>query len=853
MNSRATTTTDIRSLISKLDKSCRQIVSQAADLAYRHQHAVLDIEHLLAAFFDVEDEPLLKRAVAAGFHVADAQAGLKRLLQTFKSEGGMPPALSDRLVGALRDAWLAVSLKPGNQTVSIEALLTVIMLNDRIYLRLLSDVPDLIQLALALQEGAKPHSVREIDQQDASLYSTLEKFTIDLTARAKAGDIDPVIGRDGEISQVVEILLRRRQNNPILTGEAGVGKTAIVEGLAQRIAAGLVPQALKNVRVCSLDMGLLRAGSAMRGEIESRIKAIIAEIATAEQPVILFIDEAHTLVTSAAGQAEQSDVANLIKPELARGTLRTIAATTWAEYKRYFEKDAALSRRFQTVRVGEPSAAVTVDILHGLVPVLQKHHGVYVMQSAVEAAVRLSSRYIQDRQLPDKAISVLDTACARAVASLTGPINEEVGLRQRVELLTVRLVALQNELIWTGLGADVIAAVQLELNAIQARLADASIVSLSSSDTLVQASNCQINESLTALPYPPVRVGSEEVASVIADWTGVPSQKMLQDQFGLAARLEETLAHRVVGQKAAVHIICDRVRAYSAKLEDPSRPIGVFMLTGPSGVGKTETAHALAEAFFGKVGITIVNMSEYQEAHTVSKLKGAPAGYVGYGQGGILTEAIRRQPYGLLLLDEVEKAHPDVLDLFLQVFDKGFMEDSEGIVVDFKNTLVLMTSNAGSELLESIGNSEEISVQDVIGLMPLLQQQLLRHFKPAFLGRTQVVPYFTLGETELRCIVKIKMHALCQRFQDSYREVLEFDNKVIDAVVAHCASRTIGARWIDQYISENILSRLSSYVLDCLSLGKSVPAVRIATCHHGSIFVEPIGVPVKIDVAATIQ
>lgn len=848
MNSTTTTTTDLRSIVSRLDKRCRHFVSQAADLAYRNQHAVLDIEHVLASFCDAEDDPLLMDAANAGFQVAAARARLKNLLLTFRSEGSLPPALSDRLVRALRDAWFGVSLEPGAHAVSIEALLDVVLSANGAFASVLSDVPELTKLVSVLRRATRPVAAHNVSHQEAAVYSTLAKYTVDLTARAKAGDIDPILGRDAEISQVVEVLLRRRQNNPILTGEAGVGKTAIVEGLAQRIAAGLVPQALQNVRLCSLDMGLLRAGSAMRGEIELRIKAIITEIATAEQPVILFIDEAHTLVAGAGGHAEQSDIANLIKPELARGTLRTIAATTWAEYKRYFEKDAALSRRFQTVRVGEPSTSVAEDILHGLVPVLQKHHGVYVMQSAVEAAVRLSTRYIQDRQLPDKAISVLDTACARAVAALTGPVNEEVGLCQRAELLSSRLVALQRERVWTGMGDDVIATVERDLNAIQGRFDKMPAVNGTRTKTPAQADSLQAEERPVDQSQPPVRVGSEDVASVIADWTGVPSQKMLMDQFTLAARLEEALADRVVGQRAAVRILCDRVRAYSAKLEDPSRPIGVFMLTGPSGVGKTETAHALAEAFFGQAGITVVNMSEYQEAHTVSKLKGAPAGYVGYGQGGILTEAIRRRPYGLLLLDEIEKAHPDVLDLFLQVFDKGFLEDSEGVAIDFKNTLVLMTSNAGSELLESVGPSGEHGVSELEALMPQLQKQLLQHFKPAFLGRTQIVPYFVLAESELRSIVKMKMHALSQRFEGSYREVLEFDDEVIDMVVRRCASCTIGARWIDQYISENILSRLSSYVLACLSQGDPVSGVRIV-CRDGSMVVEPLEVVADVDVA----
>lgn len=833
MSTHSAATTDIRSMVSKLDTNCRKIVSDAADLAYRSTHAVLDVEHVLFIFCNASepDEPLLRKLKASGLDVAAVRKEMNQQLASIKKGDGLPPALSDRLVQVLRDAWFEASLVSPPIAVSVEILLRAIVLNEALFARLCRDMPGLQGLAQVARIAEKEKEAATWDGQ--AMHSHLAKYTVDLTARAAAGEIDPVIGRDSEISQVVEILLRRRQNNPILTGEAGVGKTSIVEGLAQRIFAGLVPEALKNVRICSLDMGLLRAGAAMRGEIESRLKGIISEVAASEVPVILFIDEAHTIVAGAAGQGEQSDIANLIKPELARGTLRTIAATTWAEYKRFFEKDAALSRRFQTVRVAEPSVPASEDILQGLVPILQKHHGVYIMQSAVEAAVRLSSRYMQDRQLPDKAISVLDTACARAVAALTGPANQEVNLSQRAELLSGRLRALQRERDWTGAGEDEIAVVENELAQVKAQLDTASVADAATTTAITTADA----DNASAQTVPAVRVASEDVASVIADWTGVPSQKMLSDQYNMVAELEKTLALRVVGQRDAVRIISDRVRAYTAKLEDPSRPIGVFMLAGPSGVGKTETAHALAEGFFGQGGITVINMSEYQEAHTVSKLKGAPPGYVGYGQGGVLTEAIRRRPYGLLLLDEVEKAHPDVLDLFLQVFDKGFMEDSEGIVVDFKNTLVILTSNAGTELLESIDTTVARSPEEQEAFLENLQQALLQHFKPAFLGRTQVVPYYTLSKPELHCIVKMKLDAIRRRFETSYRAELIFDEIVLESIVSHCASQMIGARWIDQYISQNILSRLSTYVLDRLSLGEAVTTAKV-TLSDGHIAIE---------------
>jgi type VI secretion system protein VasG len=805
---------DVRQLVSKLDRNCRHVFSMAADLAYGKRHVALDAEHVLFVFLDINDDPVIRRSVANGFDVSMAKTAVSGLLSLYQTDKALPPAMSDQIVDVLRSTWLSVSLESQNGLIDIHSFVRNIMAHEAIFKRLSSAFPSIaiLQKAFEISSENEPHTDKYL--RINPLHSNLARFTVDLTERAKAGEIDPVIGRESEISQVVEILLRRRQNNPILTGDAGVGKTAIIEGLAMRVASGLVPKGLLDVRICSLDMGLLRAGASMRGEIEARIKGIIAEIATSDQPVILFIDEAHTLVAGAGSQGEQGDIANLIKPELARGSLRTIAATTWAEYKRYFEKDAALSRRFQNVQVAEPTLNVTEDILQALVPSLQKHHGVYILQSAVKSAVQLSSRYIQGRQLPDKAISVLDTACARAVASLTGPANEHLSLSRRKDLLTARLDALQMEF---SLGLSTIDEVEL----VKKSLMDAQTILAG----VVESVRNDISQK-TDLYQP--RVGDEEVASVIADWSGVPSQKMLLDQRLLAVHLEVAMAKRVVGQKHALSMISDGVRSYAANLGDPSKPIGVYMLAGPSGTGKTETAHALAEAFFGNSCMTVVNMSEYQESHTVSKLKGAPAGYIGYGQGGVLTEAVRRQPYGILLLDEVEKAHPDVLNLFLQVFDKGFMEDSEGVSVDFKNILILMTSNAGSDFLESIGSFKDRSIEEITPITEELRARLSKLFQPAILGRAQIVPYFPLEKDDIRSIVQMKLDSIKRRFDCTHAATLVFDSQVFERVVELCASSEIGARWIDQFISENILNRLSIYVLEKMASRTKIGSVRFS-------------------------
>lgn len=755
---------EVRALVSRLDNTCKQMIVQAAESAYKQGHPSLEVEHVLITIMSAGPKDVLNRFEIAGVNLKAVIGELLRSIGTFHTGSSLPPALSEALVDILRTAWLMVSLnKPGVATIGVDVVLAAIAGNAVLMSRLSEEVPTLRRLSACLLPPSGNEQDERIADQERS--SALARFTVDLTKRAAAGEIDAVVGRDREIAQLIEILLRRRQNNPILTGEAGVGKTAIVEGLAQRIARGLVPEALGNVSICSIDMGLLKAGAGVRGEIESRLKAIISEVQASPTPVILFVDEAHMLVGGAGQGGDQSDIANLIKPELARGTLRTIAATTWSEYKRYLEKDAALSRRFQVVKVEEPTLLQAGEILQGLIPALENHHRVSVTQAAVDAAVKLSHRYIHGRQLPDKAISAIDTACARAVAGRSKCAADQEGTNE--------------------IGGQ-----------------------------------------------PDIIVDEGHVASVIADWTGVPSQQMLADQHQMVMTLGERLSERIIGQQHAIRTICGRVEAYAARLEDPARPIGVFMLAGPSGVGKTETAHALAEAFFGGPhSMTLVNMSEYQEAHTVSKLKGAPPGYVGYGQGGVLTEAVRRRPYGLLLLDEVEKAHSDVLDLFLQIFDKGCIEDAEGIRVDFKNTLIILTSNAGSELIERV-DIRTLAGDKLRDFDRMLRDDLLRNFKAAFLGRVHVVPFSHLGKDELRQIVQARLESLAGRFAAAYSSTLSFAPELIDLVAERCLGGSLGARLVDQFIAEHVVTRIAGYVLERMAQRAPVKAIRAFVDHE---------------------
>ncbi|SCU76193.1 ATP-dependent protease Clp, ATPase subunit [Cupriavidus necator] len=704
--------------------------------------------------------------------------------------------------------------------------------------------------------------------------SALEQFTVDLTALARAGAIDPVRGRDSEIRQLVDVLLRRRQNNPILTGEAGVGKTAVVEGFAQRIVAGDVPPALRQVSVRSLDLALLQAGAGVKGEFENRLKSVIAEVAASPVPVILFIDEAHQLI-GAGGSEGQGDAANLLKPALARGELRTIAATTWAEYKKYIERDPALARRFQIVKVDEPAEAAAVDMLRGMVRKLEAHHGVEILDDAVRDAVKLSHRYVSGRQLPDKAISVLDTACARVAAAQSGVPEAIEALGRAIESAENQLRILRHEAA-TGTGrADEIAAVTRqrdEARAQHARLSDklateklaveeilawrrriaAFLEKESQADAAADgeddenadsaeslgASLARLEKGLEAVqndePMVPVCVDSAAVAEVISGWTGVPVGRMLADELHTVLYLQDKLGERVVGQDEALDAIARRIRTFRADLDDPGKPVGVFLLVGPSGVGKTETAHALADLLYGgERNMITVNMSEFQEAHSVSGLKGAPPGYVGYGRGGVLTEAVRRRPYSVVLLDEMEKAHPDVLELFFQVFDKGVMEDGEGVPIDFRNTVILLTSNAAQDVItEASRGGRRPPPQE---LVEKLRPALLRQFSPAFLARLVLVPYYHLGDAQIRNIVDLKLARLAQRFSRNHNARLSWDEALAQAVTQRCTEVDSGARNVDHILTQSVLPELARRVLEQLSISEPFGGVHLSLDTGGGV------------------
>ncbi len=728
----------------------------------------------------------------------------------------------------------------------------------------------------------------------------LKQFSIDLTERARKGELDPIVGRDEEIRQLVDILMRRRQNNPILTGEAGVGKTAVVEGFALRIAAGDVPPPLKEVSLRTLDVGLLQAGASMKGEFENRLRQVIEEVQASPKPIILFIDEAHTLI-GAGGAAGTGDAANLLKPALARGTLRTVAATTWSEYKKYIEKDPALTRRFQVVQVDEPSEEKAILMVRGIASTLENHHKVQLLDEGLESAVRLSHRYIPARQLPDKAVSLLDTACARVAISQSAEPPEVEDCRRRIEGLTTELAIIGRE---TAVGVETVerarsaseklATEQERLVGLKARweseqgvvqqildlraqlrggaapvegtgsrLEQAASTAASSPATpseatagaaapetaaavpgLSEAERAATLEKLRTLqtelaalqgerPLILPSVDAQAVASVVADWTGIPLGRMVKDEVKAVLDLAETLNKRVIGQRHALEAIAARIQTSRAKLDNPNKPIGVFMLAGPSGVGKTETGLALAEALYGgEQNIITINMSEFQEAHTVSTLKGAPPGYVGYGEGGLLTEAVRRKPYSVVLLDEVEKAHPDVHEIFFQVFDKGWMEDAEGRYIDFHNTVILLTTNVGTDLIMSMCKDPEL-LPDVEGLSQALRAPLLKTFPPALLGRIVTIPYYPLSDEMLATIIRLQLNRIVRRIADNHRAALSYDDAVVDLIAKRCAEVESGARVVDAILTNTVLPAISREFLNRTMEGKTVERVTVGVDESG--------------------
>jgi type VI secretion system protein VasG len=880
----------LKSLIGKLNDTCRSALEGAAGLCLTRTHYDVDIEHLFLKLSETPDTDLQR--VLRQYEVDQARLSrdLTRALDRLKTGNARTPALSPRIPRLLTEAWTAASIGFGAPRIRSGHLLLALLTNEDLARLARESSPEFQKISPEDLQARLPDVVAGSgeDKDEARLGApegaegrpvgtgktpSLDQYTIDLTTRARKGEIDPVLGRDFEIRQMVDILTRRRQNNPILTGEAGVGKTAVVEGLALRIAAGDVPPPLRNVSLRVLDLALLQAGAGVKGEFENRLKSVIAEVKASPQPVILFIDEAHTMI-GAGGQAGQGDAANLLKPALARGELRTVAATTWSEYKKYFEKDAALARRFQVIKVEEPTEPQGVAMMRGLVGMLENHHNVRILDEAVDAAVRLSHRYISGRQLPDKSVSVLDTACARvAVGQMATPapvedcrrqiaqIETEVGIleresitggdfRERLEELAKEKAAAESRLAelegrWAEekrlIGEMRAIREKLEAHALAGKKAgkgEQGDGRLEPAEVeRQQAELARLTGELTKVqgetPLMQVCVNGQTIAAVVSGWTGIPVGKMVKDEIETVLGLKDLMARRIIGQPQALEAISQRIRTARAKLEDPRRPTAVFMLVGPSGVGKTETALTLADVLFGgERNMVTINMSEYQEGHTVSGLKGSPPGYVGYGEGGVLTEAVRRKPYCVVLLDEIEKAHTDVVELFYQVFDKGVLEDAEGREIDFKNTVILMTSNVGTDTIMKLSADPETRPEPE-ALVDALRPDLLKAFKPAFLGRLIVVPYYPIGDDAMRRIIELQLGRIRTRLQENNRAQFTYDDAVVTEVARRCTEVESGARNVDHILTRTLLPEVSREFLARMAAGESISKVHVSVDGGG--------------------
>lgn len=853
---------EFKSLVERLNPSCRAALETAAGTCLNRTHYEICIEHLLVRLLDDARSDIQLILRQAEIDPGRLQRALEQSLESFKSGNGGRPQFSPLLPELFADAWLIASVELYEGTIRSGALLAAFVARTSFYASgtyatLLQNLDKnkvialLGQVAAASTENAdasRAASPNGVGQPAGSASASFtERFCEDFTAKARLGKIDPVFGRDAEIRQMVDILARRRKNNPICVGDPGVGKTAVIEGLALRIVEGDVPQILDNVTLLGLDLGALEAGAGVKGEFENRLRGVINEIKASSTPIILFIDEAHTLI-GAGGNSGTNDAANLLKPALARGELRTIAATTWGEYKRYFEKDAALARRFELVKLDEPSVDMAAQILRGLKPKYEEVHQVIIRDDALAMAAELSSRYISGRQLPDKAIDLLDTACARIKVNLSSKPDfiedrertiqmlerEKTGLlrdlENRVAINPNRVIEIdaliqqtQTEL------ADLNAKFTAQLQAAQHILAlrgerhahtgDASSLEALNAK-LIQAeqtfNQLQAHEKLIFIDVSP-----DTIAKVVSDRTGIPLGKMMRDQASQALNLEALLGERIKGQNHALGAIAESMKAASSGLHDPNQPMGIFLLVGPSGTGKTETALSLAELMFGgEQAIVSINMSEFQEKHTISRLVGSPPGYVGYGEGGLLTEAVRQKPYSVVLLDEVEKAHLDVVNLFYQVFDKGVLSDGEGREINFRNTVVFLTSNLALDVITELCAGDEPLPLEVIqsAIRPILSN----HFKPALLARMTVVPYMTLKGEALKGIVQLKVQKLVKRMQQNSKIALTVSDAVIDAITDRCTEVDTGARNIDFILRGNVMPLLSNTLLSKMAEGASL-------------------------------
>ncbi|MBX3618835.1 MAG: type VI secretion system ATPase TssH [Rhizobacter sp.] len=893
---------NLKTLISKLNDTTRRAAERAASLCMARGHYEVDLEHVFLALLEAPQSDFAVLCARAGISTTELQRDLESEIGRFKAGNSRTPVFSQHLPVLLEHAWLIASLESHTTRIRsahlLLALLTEPSLSQLAYRgsklfvkfkleELKHKLPELTrgsqESAETLRDAGAPvaGSDEEVAAEAAAPGKTpaLDQFTTNLTQRARDGKVDPVIGRDPEIRQCIDILMRRRQNNPILTGEAGVGKTAVVEGLALRIAQGEVPPPLQGVELHTLDMGLLQAGASVKGEFENRLKNVIDEVKKSPHPIILFIDEAHTMI-GAGGQAGQNDAANLLKPALARGELRTVAATTWSEYKKYFEKDAALARRFQVVKVEEPSETLAAAMLRGMAPLMEKHFNVRLFDEAITEAVRLSARYISGRQLPDKAISVLDTACAKVALGQSATPSLIEDTHRQLERLGAEREALLRE---QAAGADHAARLG-ELNDLRLQLTDQagalkarwerekSLVAeiremrsrLESAPPAQLADDCvtevkpkarsarspkgttpeqaALQAKLAELaqlqgesPLVPMQVDGTVVAEIVAAWTGIPLGKMVKDEIKTVLGLLPTLKERIIGQDHALEAVAQRVRTARANLEDPNKPKGVFMFVGPSGVGKTETALALADVLYGgERNMITINMSEYQESHTVSGLKGSPPGYVGYGEGGVLTEAVRRRPYSVVLLDEVEKAHPDVLEMFFQVFDKGVMDDAEGREIDFRNTVIILTSNVGSQtVMQACLNKPADEWPDADTLAEQLRPQLYKAFKPAFLGRMKVVPYYAISDDVLEQIIRLKLGRIAARVASNHKAQFDHDDSLVEAVLARCTEVDTGARAVDHILNGTLLPEIAESVLARMAEGQPIGRIKVSAGKDG--------------------
>ena len=886
-------TIDLKSLVGRLNETSRNALEGAAGLCLARTHFNVEIEHWLLKLLEVPDSDIAAVFEKFDIDLGRLQQDLNRELDRIKGGNTRAPALSPTIVDISKNAWMLASVEYGHNIATSAHILTALMLDD-----------SLRQSTAALSgelKKIKPESLREVTRaivgstsesvsnamgDSSSAHSaanvvasnspSLDKFTVNLTEDAKNGKIDPILGRDDEIRQIIDILIRRRQNNPILTGEAGVGKTAVVEGFALRIASGDVPDALKGVCVRSLDLGLLQAGASVKGEFENRLKSVIAEVKASPQPIIMFIDEAHTLI-GAGGKEGQGDAANLLKPALARGELRTIAATTWAEYKKYFERDPALTRRFQVVKIEEPSEEKAINMMRAIAEMLQNHHGVRIMDEAVIDSVKLSSRYITSRQLPDKSVSLLDTACARvALSQSSTPAAIETTRRDITQSLTT-IKSLQRENATLGNHDEniaeliekeaVLSTLLIEQEAqwekekqlvsdihelqkqIETNFNTTNKTAVSENEEVAPAvlSEQELKEIKTKLhqlmtdltelqgdqPMMQVNVGSQAIAEVVANWTGIPVGKMVSNEIKEIMNLSESLEKRVIGQNHALDAISECIRTSRAGLTDPRKPVGVFFMVGSSGIGKTETALALADQLYGgEQNITSINMSEFKEEHKVSMLLGSPPGYVGYGEGGVLTEAARRKPHSIILLDEMEKAHPGVQDIFYNLFDKGTIKDGEGRDIDFRNTIIIMTSNAGEEHIRAIcAQSEELPDPDV--LLDNFRPQLLNYFKPAFLGRTTVIPYYPLSDENLLKICKLNMDRIGKRIKLQYNATFGYDEDAMLHILARSQEVDTGARNIENILTRTLLPELAIECLSRMSNDQEVSHIQVNVSEDG--------------------